>query len=38
MATGFSTFDPVSLKIVRDSYFVDEAAIEQRISALPAHP
>ncbi|MFI8975023.1 nuclear transport factor 2 family protein [Nocardia asteroides] len=33
MATAFSTFDPVSLKIVRDSYYVDEAAVEQKIGA-----
>ncbi|MEU3013807.1 nuclear transport factor 2 family protein [Nocardia asteroides] len=32
IGTGYSTFDPETLKIVRDVYFMDEAALEQKIS------
>lgn len=32
IGTGYSTFDPESLKVVRDVYFMDEAALEQKIS------
>ncbi|MEV6059964.1 nuclear transport factor 2 family protein [Nocardia asteroides] len=31
MVAAFSTFDPLSLKIVRDSYYVDEVMIEQKV-------
>ncbi|OXR41212.1 nuclear transport factor 2 family protein [Nocardia sp. MDA0666] len=33
LAASFSTFDPVTLKIVRDAYYVDEEAIQQQIAA-----
>lgn len=37
IGTGYSTFDPDTLKIVRDVYFMDEAALEQKINdAQPA--
>ncbi|MFE3170669.1 nuclear transport factor 2 family protein [Amycolatopsis sp. NPDC059090] len=32
IGTGYSTFDPETLKIVRDVYFMDEAALEQKIN------
>ncbi|MFC9556841.1 nuclear transport factor 2 family protein [Rhodococcus sp. NPDC056960] len=32
IGTGYSTFDPETLKIVRDVYYMDEAALEQKIS------
>ncbi|GAB3681111.1 nuclear transport factor 2 family protein [Saccharopolyspora tripterygii] len=32
LATAFSTFDPDSLAITRDIYFVDAAALEQMLS------
>ncbi|MBN9747879.1 hypothetical protein DMP23_43500 [Amycolatopsis sp. A1MSW2902] len=37
IGTGYSTFDPETQKIVRDVYYMDEAALEQKIndSALP---
>ncbi|MFJ9743921.1 nuclear transport factor 2 family protein [Streptomyces sp. NPDC101166] len=33
LATSFTTFDPVSLRIVRDAYYVDEDAIQRQIIA-----
>ncbi|MGW5515645.1 nuclear transport factor 2 family protein [Nocardia africana] len=36
IGTGYSTFDPGTLKIVRDVYFMDEAALEQKISGCEA--
>ncbi|MEV0060464.1 nuclear transport factor 2 family protein [Nocardia sp. NPDC050718] len=36
IGTGYSTFDPETLKIVRDVYFMDEAALEQKISDASA--
>ncbi|QSE91529.1 nuclear transport factor 2 family protein [Rhodococcus pseudokoreensis] len=36
IATGFSTFDPDSLKILRDVYFVDTAALEQKVGEAQA--
>ncbi|MFD6456160.1 nuclear transport factor 2 family protein [Nocardia sp. NPDC060220] len=32
IGTGYSTFDPETHKIVRDVYFLDEAALAQKIS------
>ncbi|WP_179831009.1 nuclear transport factor 2 family protein [Nocardia amikacinitolerans] len=32
MVAAFSTFDPLSLKIIRDSYYVDEAMIEEKVA------
>lgn len=31
IATGYTTFDPDTLKIVRDVYFMDEAALQQKL-------
>lgn len=31
IGTGLSTFDPETLKIVRDVYFMDEEALEQKL-------
>lgn len=36
LGTGFSTFDPVTRKIVRDVYFADEAALEEKLMGVPA--
>ncbi|MUM04848.1 hypothetical protein B5P44_08655 [Mycobacterium sp. CBMA 213] len=32
IGTGFYTFDPDTLKIVRDVYFADEASLEQKLA------
>ncbi|AJF67993.1 nuclear transport factor 2 family protein [Streptomyces vietnamensis] len=36
IGTGYATFDPETLKIVRDVYYMDEAALGQKVSDAEA--